>query len=118
MFPGQPSMLDISGKFQTLLLNPGENKYDFYCESQANSPFNLTWHKQDGSFSDHVSLRTAGEILKGPGLHSTYTKRRYLEFRNFSEVDVGRYICVSSNLGGNITKAINIRIKSKYRFPY
>lgn len=104
-----PDLLDLSTSL--LVLGAGQ-KISVFCESQANSQFNITWYKDNGFLTSHV---TPGEIqqkvVPGQRPYITYIKRTYLDFDNITERDVGRYICLAKNLGGNVTQSMEVRIK-------
>lgn len=114
---GQPRIVDLSTEGDSLLLlKQGEttNIQIPYCESQALSPFNISWSKVGGSISKNVIPgKVEPEKWQGPGKHPTYTRRVNLMFKNFTEQDVGQYECTAENIGGKISKILEVRMQSK-----
>lgn len=99
-----------------LLLKQGEttNIQIPFCESQALSPFNISWSKVGGSISHNVVPgKVEPKKLPGPGKHTTYIRRINLMFNNFTEQDVGQYRCTAENIGGKISKILEVRMQSE-----
>ena len=114
---GKPEIVDLSTERDSLLLlKQGEttNIQIPFCESQALSPFNISWSKVGGFLSNNVIPgKVESKKLAGPGKHTTYIRRINLMFNNFTEQDVGQYRCTAKNIGGKKSKILEVRMQSK-----
>ena len=117
-FLGQPTVVDLSiERGSLLLLKQGEttNIQIPFCESQALSPFNISWSKVGGSISENVVVGKAElKKLKGPSKHTTFNRRITLMFNNFTQQDAGQYKCTAENIGGKMSKILEVRMQSKW----
>lgn len=102
---GSPSVM--VAETQLLSASVGDDR-SVYCEVQGLSPFVITWVKVDSEISDNVQFTEEESKYE-----NYFIKRNFMEFKNMSGVNTGRYRCIARNLGGEIFKQVYVKMMSK-----
>ena len=92
---------------------PGEYAATATCDSRAESPFNLTWHRRVGNFTTNAQFSETIEDSE----ENLYEIRARLHFNEITDKDTGEYYCEAKNVGGVEEKSITVRKTSVFTFP-